>query len=174
HDHHARDQPERPRLARHEGHERELLEGVAPAREGPAHRVGILRRDAHREHDVIGDHHRVEAERLTAGHQGLEGLGRGGLPASGQVEAEAHGPCPHLKCGITFLAIRSIWVGSSMTGPSTRYSRPAFTRSSMRALMWSMEPTMYDSCRCSQVRWVPMVLKNGAFGGATALAWLAA
>jgi len=46
------------------------------------------------------------------------------------------------KLGITRLASRSICFGSSDTGPRTRYSSPAPTRSAMRALIRSMLPAM--------------------------------
>ena len=56
----------------------------------------------------------------------------------------AHGPrgAGYAKPRTTCLAMRSIWRGSSVTGPSTRYLRPASIRSWIRALIRSMEPTM--------------------------------
>ena len=48
----------------------------------------------------------------------------------------------HANAGMTCLATRSICRGSSLTGPSTMYSIPADTRSAMRALIRSTEPTM--------------------------------
>ena len=53
------------------------------------------------------------------------------MPASGR----------QAKAGITRLAMRSIWPGSSVTPPSTRYWSPAATRSAIRALIRSIEPT---------------------------------
>src|SRR5262249_39047377 len=48
----------------------------------------------------------------------------------------------HANAGMTCFAMRSNCLGSSVTGPSAMYSSPADTRSAIRALMRSMEPTM--------------------------------
>src|SRR5262249_14815171 len=77
-------------LARDEGHEGELLEGVALAGERAGDRVRVLGVDGHREYDMVGDHHRAEAQGLTALHERLESLGSGRLTAGGEIKSVAH------------------------------------------------------------------------------------
>src|ERR1051326_813864 len=90
-DHHARHEAEPRRLRRDEGHEAQLLEGVALPREAAVGGVRILRVDLHGEHDVVRDHRRRKAQRLRAPPQSLERLRRRRLTARGQVEAVSHG-----------------------------------------------------------------------------------
>ena len=99
----------------------------------PAHRLGGQPRERQakrgrqlRDEDVVEgrleDSPDVEDDRLDR-------------PASGRRH-------PQANAGMTCLAIRSICFGSSVTGPSTRYSSPAEARSAIRALIRSTEPTM--------------------------------
>src|SRR5215468_6210121 len=62
---------------------------VFPAKHA-AHRVRVLRLDHLGKHDVVGDHHRREPQRLAALHQALESLRRRRLTTRRQVEPVSH------------------------------------------------------------------------------------
>src|SRR5439155_21911925 len=81
-------------------------------------------------------------QRLRAGLR----AGHGGQQDQREREHPPHQPddtpVDSQNADMTRLASRSICLGSSVTGPSTMYFSPAPTRSWMRALMRSTDPTM--------------------------------
>ena len=69
-----------------------IVERVALPRKDARDRVRVPGLDLHRKHQVVGDHHGGEAQRLATRHEGLERLRRRRLAARRQIEPVAHAP----------------------------------------------------------------------------------
>src|SRR6058998_928525 len=95
-----------------------------------------------RGHVVLHERARQELPRFVVAQRLVDAAADALGDAAVDLAIRISRPRRYLKCFTTFLAMRSICFGSSVTGPSTRYSSPDLRRSSIRALMPSIPPTM--------------------------------